>query len=58
MRYDKGSKAEKKGRKKRKEQKGGGAEPQIGRDFWAELKKYLGVKQKRFGLKIIFLGLN
>ena len=46
-----------KGRKERQEekkQKEGGAEPQIGRDFWAELKKYLGLKQKHFGLKIIF----
>ena len=46
-----------KGRKERQEekkQKEGGIEPQTGRDFWAELKKYLGLKQKRFGLKIIF----
>ena len=46
-----------KGRKERQEekkQKEGGAEPQTGRDFWAELKKYLGLKQKHFGLKIIF----
>ena len=48
-----------KGRKERQEemkQKEGGTEPQTGRDFWAELKKYLGLEQKRFGLKIIFLG--
>ena len=47
-----------KGRKERQEEKKqkGGAEPQTGRDFWAELKNYLGLKQKRFGLKIIFLG--
>ena len=48
-----------KGRKERQEekkQKEGGTEPHTGRDFWAELKKYLGLKQKRFGLKIIFLG--
>ena len=47
-----------KGRKERREEKKqkGGTEPQTGRDFWAELKKYLGLEQKRFGLKIIFLG--
>ena len=48
-----------KGRKERQEekkQKEGGAEPQTGRDFWAELKKYLGLKQKRFGLKKVFFG--
>ena len=48
-----------KGRKERQEekkQKEGDAEPQTGRDFWAELKKDLGLKQKCFGLKIIFLG--
>ena len=48
-----------KGRKERQEemkQKEGGAEPQTRRDFWAKLKKYLGLKQKRFGLKIILLG--
>ena len=48
-----------KGRKERQEekkQKEGGAEPQTGRDFWAKLKKYLGLKQKCFGLKIILLG--
>ena len=42
-----------KGRKERQEekkQKAGGAEPQTGRDFWAELKKYLGLNQKCFGL--------
>ena len=46
-----------KGRKERQEekkQKEGGVEPQTGRDFWAELKKYLGLKEKRFGLKKYF----
>ena len=46
-----------KGRKERQEekkQKEGGVKPQTGRYFWAELKKYLGLKQKCFGLKIIF----
>ena len=50
-----------KGRKERQEekkQKEGGAEPQIGRDFWAELKKYLGLKQKRFGLRQKRFGLK
>ena len=50
-----------KGRKERQEekkQKAGGAEPQTGRDFWAELKRYLGLKQKRFGLKKRVFGLK
>ena len=50
-----------KGRKERQEekkQKEGGAEPQTRRDFWAELKKYLGLKQKRFGLRQKRFGLK
>ena len=44
-----------KGRKERQEekkQKEGGAEPQTGRDFWAELKKYFGLKKKTFWAKV------
>ena len=37
-----------KGRQEEKKQKEGGAEPQTRRDFWAELKKYFGLKKKTF----------
>ena len=50
-----------KGRKERQEekkQKEGGAEPQIGRDFWAELKKYFGLKKKTFWAEYNIFGLN
>ena len=43
-----------KGRKERQEEKKqkGGAEPQTGRDFWAELKKYFGLKKKTFWVEV------
>ena len=48
-------KAEKKGKKKRNKKK---EALKLNRDFWAELKKYFGLKKKTFWTECNIFGLN